>query len=394
MRQKIYLIGLCLWAVMAVHAQQTKSIVVEEGMPYEETLTIPFDEKGVELKIGIAFDEHTNELLLKVSGSRPLFVFQEDAYRNRVFTGFFSRKHLRPERLSYSVLIPPRTNFYLTKKVIKRFGKPRGKHLFNRWVEGVSASLTPLPLVGDGQSGKYALLNDTLVMRFAVAEGTTEAAFTLRNLYVLTETGKPTKPKYRFEWDQDLATTYTIALRRDPCLRLEAEKDSMKVRVETIQQAYGRLLKTAPSGIADSPEEVGVFNQHKQYLLSQFLPVTDSTACGDLQQLYREYNHQLELIDQAVCVYSASTDSLIQRGRGMSPDVLLAAARRLDNLVALASVTKDPVEIRDLVAQGREIMSTMQVTLQEKGVRTPEQRNALAIFRRAEDYFRKSMLKQ
>lgn len=394
MRQKIYLIGLCLWAVMAVHAQQTKSIVVEEGMPYEETMTLPFDEKGVELKVEIAFDEHINELLLKVSGSRPLFVFQADAYRNKVFTGFFSRKHLRPERLAYPVLVPPRANFYLTKKVIKRFAKPRGKHLFNRWVEGVSASLTPLPPVGDGQSGKYALLNDTLVMRFAVAEGTTEAAFTLRNLYVLTETGKPTKPKYRFVWDQDLATTYTIALRRDPCLRLETEKDSMKVRVETIQQAYGRLLKTAPSGIADSPEEVGVFNQHKQYLLSQFSPVADSTDCGELQRLYSEYNHYWELIDQAVCVYSASSDSLIQRGSGMSPDVLLAAARRLDNLVALASVTKDPVEIRDLVAQGREIMNTMHVTLQDKGVRTPEQRDALGIFRRAEDYFRKSMLKQ
>ena len=131
MRQKIYLIGLYLWAVMTVHAQQTKSIAVEEGMPYEETLTFPFDEKGVELKVGIAFDEHTNELQLKVTGSRPLFVFQEDAYRNRVFTGFFSRKHLRPERLSYPVLVPPRANFYLTKKVIKRFAKPRGKHLFN-----------------------------------------------------------------------------------------------------------------------------------------------------------------------------------------------------------------------------------------------------------------------
>ena len=78
----------------------------------------------------------------------------------------------------------------------------------------------------------------------------------------------------------------------------------------------------------------------------------------------------------------------------MSPDVLLAGARRLDDLVALASVTKDPVEIRDLIAQGREIIRTMQVALQEKGIRTPEQRNALGIFRRAEDYFRKSMLKQ
>ena len=93
-------------------------------------------------------------------------------------------------------------------------------------------------------------------------------------------------------------------------------------------------------------------------------------------------------------MYSAAADSSIQRGKGISPDVLLAAARRLDNLVALASVTKDPVEIRDLIAQGREIMSTMQAILQEKGVRTPEQRDALGIFRRAEDYFRKSMLKQ
>lgn len=393
MRQKIYLIGLCLWAVMTVHAQQTKSIAVEEGMPYEEALTFPFDEKGVELKVGITFDEHTNELQLKVTGSRQLFVFQEDAYRNKVFTGFFSRKHLRPERLSYPVLVPPRAKFYLTKKVIKRFAKPRGKHLFIRWVEGVSASLTPLPPVGEGQSGKYALLNDTLVMRFAVAEGATEAAFTLRNLYVLEETGKPTKPKYRFVWDQDLATTYAITLRRDPCLGLQTTIDSMKVRVEVIQQAYGRLLKTAPSGLAESAEEVGVFNQHKQYLLSQFLPVADSTDCGDLQQLYSEYNQQREQIDQASCVYVASEDNGTKR-LGMSPEVLLAAARRLDNVVALYEVTKDPVERRDLIMQGREIISVMNVTIEEKGIRGEEQQAALAVFRRASDYFRVTVLKQ
>ena len=393
MRQKIYLIGLYLWAVMTVHAQQTKSIAVEEDMPYEETLTFPFDEKGVELKVGIAFDEHTNELQLKVTGSRPLFVFQEDAYRNRVFTGFFSRKHLRPERLPYLVLVPPRANFYLTKKVIKRFAKPRGKHLFNRWVEGVSASLTPLPPSGEGQSGKYALPSDTLIMRFAVVEGATEAAFTLRNLYVLAETGKPQKPKYRFVWDQDLATTYAITLRRDPCLGLQTAVDSMKVRVEAIQQAYGRLLKTAPSGLAESSEEVGVFNQHKQYLLSQFLPVVDSTDCGDLQQLYSEYNHQRELIDQAVCVYVASNENGAKR-LGMSPEVLLAAARRLDNLVALSEVTKDTVERRDLIMQGREILSAMNATIEEKGVRGEEQQAALAIFRRASDYFRVTVLKQ
>ena len=393
MRQKIYLIGLYLWAVMTVHAQQTKSIAVEEGMPYEETLTFPFDEKGVELKVGIAFDEHTNELQLKVTGSRPLFVFQEDAYRNRVFTGFFSRKHLRPERLSYPVLVPPRANFYLTKKVIKRFAKPRGKHLFNRWVEGVSASLTPLPPSGEGQSGKYALPSDTLIMRFAVAEGATEATFTLRNLYVLAETGKPQKPKYRFVWDQDLATTYAITLRRDPCLGLLTAVDSMKVQVEAIQQAYGRLLKTAPTGLAESSEEVGVFNQHKQYLLSQFLPVVDSTDCGDLQQLYSEYNQQRELIDQAACVYVASNENGAKR-LGMSPEVLLAAARRLDNLVALYEVTKDPVERRDLIMQGREIISAMNATIEEKGIRGEEQQAAVAVFRRASDYFRVTVLKQ
>ena len=379
--------------VMSVHAQQTKSISVEEGMPYEEALTFPFDEKGVELKVMITFDEHTNELLLKVSGSRPLFVFQEDVYRNRVFTGFFSRKHLRPERLSYPVLVAPRANFYLTKRVIKRFAKPRGKHLFNRWVEGVSASLTPLPPVGDGQSGKYALLNDTLVMRFAVAEGATEASFTLRNLYVLMETGKPTKPKYRFVWDQDLATTYAITLRRDPCLGLQTAVDSMKARVEAIQQAYGRLQKTAPSGMADSPEEVGVFNQHKQYLLSQFLPVADSTACGDLQQLYSEYNHQWELIDLATCVYVPLEEQGTSRS-GMSPEVLLTVARRLDDLVALFAVTKDPIERRDQIAQGREVMDVMNATIAEKGIRGEEQQAALAVFRRASDYFRATVLKQ
>ena len=138
---------------------------------------------------------------------------------------------------------------------------------------------------------------------------------------------------------------------------------------------------------------MGVFNQHKQYLLSQFLPVADSTDCGDLQQLYSEYNQQREQIDQAACVYVASEDNGTKR-LGMSPEVLLAAARRLDNVVALYEVTKDLVERRDLIMQGREIISVMNVTIEEKGIRGEQQQAALAVFRRASDYFRVTVLKQ
>ena len=78
----------------------------------------------------------------------------------------------------------------------------------------------------------------------------------------------------------------------------------------------------------------------------------------------------------------------------MSPEVLLTAARRLDDLVALLAVTKDPIERRDQIAQGREVMDVMNATIAEKGIRGEEQQAALAVFRRASDYFRAIVLKQ
>ena len=110
--------------------QQVKDAAVSDGSLYEDIVNVPFDDKGLDITVHIAFDETDNLLTLSLTGTRQLFVFQDDTYRKKAFTGWFSRRSFHPERLSYPTLVEPKTKYKLTSPVVKSFNKPRKKHLF------------------------------------------------------------------------------------------------------------------------------------------------------------------------------------------------------------------------------------------------------------------------
>lgn len=389
----LLMLALCAAKAQQTREQQTKEAEVADGSLYEDIVNIPFDDKGLDLTVHMTFDEVNNELTLSLVGSRQLFVFREDTQRKKAFTGFWSRRTLRPERLGYPTLTEPKTKYKLTSPVVKSFSKPRKKHLFNKWLTNVSANLTPMEI------GTTQLTPDSIVRKFIVAPTANKVSFTLRNILVLdtkeemaAAEEKRNKGKtlhYRFVLDNDLATTYNVRIKRDPCFAMQAALDSMEARIDIIRGAYHRLLKSCPTGKATSQTEVNIFNQHRQYLLSQYSPIADSTHCGNLMRAYRTYNNYIDSISKAPCIFIATDNSAsaLSASIGVSAETLLSAAKRLDDIVATIMVSRDHTEIRDLRNLGRDIMRIANANVSSKGLRNEEQRKAFAVFRKAEEYF-------
>ena len=373
--------------------QQTKEAVVADQSLYEDIVNIPFDDKGLDLVLHLTFDENNNELTMSLVGSRQLLVFLQDIQRKKVFTGFWSRRKFRPERLPYATLIEPKTKYKLTTPVVKSFSKPRTKHLFNKWITNISPSLTLK------EQGVSQLTPDSIVLKFSVDAEATKASFTLRNILVLepkeeqaVAAMKRNKGKtihYRFVLDHDLATTYNVSIKRNPCFAMQPVTDSINRRVAAIRNSYRRLLKSCPTGKATSQTEVNIFNQHRQYLLAQYSPIADSTKCSTLMQAYNAYNHYIDSIANAPCIYIPVDNSpqAISSGMGVSEETLLSAAKRLDDIVSSIMVSRDKTEIRDLRNLGRDIIRVVNANVSGKRLRDESQRKAFAIFRKAEEYF-------
>ena len=373
--------------------QQVKEAAVADGNLFEDIVNIPFDDKGLDLTVHMTFDEVNNELTLSLVGSRQLFVFQQDTQRKKAFTGFWSRRTLRPERLGYATLTEPKTKYKLTSAVVKSFSKPRKKHLFNKWLTSVSSNLTPV------EASVTQLTPDSIVQKFLVAPTATKVSFTLRNILVLdpkeemaAAEEKRNKGKtlhHRFVLDNDLSTIYNVTIRRDPCLFMQPAIDSVNTKIADIRGAYHRLRKSCATGKATSQTEVNIFNQHRQFLLSQYIPIADSTHCGNLMKAYTAYNNYVDSIANAPCIYISidNSPSALSSSIGVSAETMLSAAKRLDDIVATIMVSQDATEIRDLRNLGRDIMRIVNANVSSKGLRNVEQRKAFSVFRKAEEYF-------
>jgi len=66
----------------------------------------------------------------------------------------------------------------------------------------------------------------------------------------------------------------------------------------------------------------------------------------------------------------------------------LAKAKQVDAAVARWLLSNDPIERRDIVLQTENIIKATNDEVNSQGVYTAEQRQALAVFRKAESYFK------
>lgn len=389
---------------------EPKAAGISAGRPYEEKLQLPFDDRGMDVNVDIAFDEAENLLTLTLTGSRPLMAFRsETAYANVFRHPLLRQRQFLPGKLPYPVLVQPETKITLSKQVWKGFNKKRSKHIFNPLIGSTSPELQPL-----GQSSENTaaatLLSRSVTQYFRVDPKATKASLTLRNLLVAERNGMPSpaaqlkrnqgrKQRYRIVYDKDLNLTYNLTLQRDPCFGTDSLLAAVRTKIESVKQAYANLHDACPDGTVSSEQEQGVFNQHRSFLLSQFASIADSCACPALQQAYAEYNGYVKAIRQLPCVYvkplpEPGKDELGMPNIGVKASYILDTAHRLDNIVSQILVSHDTAQIHDLTNTAGSLIETLMKAVRERGLTSDEQRDAYTEFLKARSYFSSAILRQ
>lgn len=406
----VMLLCACSTATKQPHkAPESKAATVSEANSFHDKLQIPFDDKGLDLNVNIAFDEEENILTISLTGTRQLMVFRDDiVYKSAFRKAFLGKRHLKANLLPYPVLVRPNTKITLAKEIWNSFPKKRSKHIFNNWLTNVSRELQVIaPSHSSDESAEATLIVDSIVQRFHVAPKATKASFTLRNILVADRQGKP-QPKvaqkrntgsettFQIVGDNDLNLTYNLTIQRDPCFGQDSLIEVTNTKVNNVMKAYATLRKACPTGIVTTPEEQGIFNQHRQYLLSQFPFITDTTSCYTLQTAYSQYNQYVDSIATASCHVVPIVSDEAGNSRlniGVRARTILDAAHRLDNLVSQIMVTHDAAQEHDLTVSGRNIILSITKAVHDNGLHDEEQRKAYEIFLRAKSYFNASVNK-
>lgn len=409
----VMLLGACASQKAAERkSPEVKAALVSQDSPYVDKLQIPFDDKGVDIDVSLLFDETENILTLNVKGSRQLMVFRNDVYSGDVFHhSFLGKRRLVPSKLPYPVLVQPNMKVILSDGVWKSFNKKRSRHLINSWLTGTSKELTPItPTIATNDSPEAALVVESLAQRFRVDPNATEASITLRNIFVIDKDGKIVSPleikrnpsaklKYEIVCEKDLNLTYNVKIQRNPCFGQDSLIERTKARINDVKTAYSNLRKACPDGTVSSTQELGVFNQHRSFLLSQFPCITDSSACAAVQEAYTQYNAYVDSIKACPCVYvkplpAPGTDGNGMPAIGVRASYILDMAHRLDNIVAQIMVSRDATQIHDLINSGNTIVQSLAKAVRDKGLINIEQRAAYQEFLKARSYFRSAALRQ
>lgn len=390
---------------------EPKLAVLSEDNPYKETIQFPFDDKGLDMNVTMSFDEPSNILTLTITGSRQLMVFRQDVFYGIVFSHpLFKDRVFHPEKLPYPVLVQPNMSITMAKSVWKGFNKRRIEHLFNNWLVGVSPELQAItPSIRTNDSPEATLIVDSIVQRFRVDPKATKASFTLRNFLVADKDGLPvpnamlkrkstSSLNYKIVYEKDLNLTFNVKIQRNPCFALDSLIAATEARINEIRKAYTNLHAACPTGIVNSKQEQGIFNQHKKYLLSQFTCITDSSACSTLQDAYNRYNCYVDSINTSPCTFvKPLSDIEKEEGNGFShtgikPSTILDAAHRLDNIVSQIMISNDAAQIRDLTMAGHKLILTITNAVRAKGLINEEQRKAYILFLKAKSYFKSAIL--
>lgn len=372
-------------------------MTVSDGAPYEETMDIPCDEKGLSLTAHIFYDEALDILSFSLAPNRPAIFFRADTRYKDVYK---SGKVFVPQKLSYRALSYSGAKYKLSPQVFKLYSPNRKMHLYNKWIGDISPNLELLPAESSEDSSSSLLVtNDSLLLRFKLKPGAEKVSFKLRNVLVietLKKNPKNGKEKVRITGEKDLNTTFNITIHRDPCFGTAALADSLFIETEKIKLAYSRLRESCPDGMVRSEEEEGLFRQHRMLLLAQFPPFGSTSECSSVQELSAKYNSYIDSIRTAPCKLDLKINEVEQffaDQNKVSTELIVSSARRLNDMALRLMTATDPLEKSDIADSGEDIIADIHKQATEKGVSGDDKAEAIKLFNEAVEYFRLVVIK-
>lgn len=365
----------CLTTALA--AQTVKTITVSNEASYTDHISLAEDSRDTDVMVKFIFDEQQNTLTVSVLSYRSLFVFREPAR----YASVVRCHRLHPDRLPYLADADPGSRFKLSHSLRRSIPEPRRDYVFRRWIE--YEGLQPVPT-------DYKMVNDYIEQGFDILQKRNSVTVTLRDLYLLERKGSG-NATYELLEGRDLDTKYQVQIKRNPCFGRQDEIAAAQGILAEVRAAHATFRKTYGSGEVASDEALKLFGQTREVLLTQFPARKNASDCPDLQKLTDAYNQVVDSIATATCrVRLPDAGPALDSGRGLDTKLIYSQARQLDKAVARWLVSQDDFERRDLVGQCMDIIDDMNVILSRQRARTPDEQQAVRVFRQAEQYFKKT----
>ena len=380
---KLFIIVAMVTQATFLYAQDTKSITISPESEYTEQLSLKADDKDMDITLKITFDEVKNTLTVSIYATKMVFVF----WQNTSYQSVVHRRWLLPDKLPYVVSCHPLDRFRFTKESRRRIHKPYKQYIFRNWIE--VGSLKAI-------EEEHQMVNEHLEQVFNIQGLRSNVAIRLRDI-MLMEQGRQQGMgnDYDIIYGKDLNTEYQITLQRDPCLGLDNDVKVAQNNLTNIRQSYAIFHKKFGHGIVTSEEELKAFNDLQETLVAKYPKESATSCCPDIQKAHDTYNALVDsILSVSVKLEATPTDALTAlggaEGHALNAKSILANARLLDNTISHWLISRDEAERNDLDEQCRTIIRETSAMIGDRLGQTDEERNAVALFRKAVKYYKKT----
>ena len=377
MDMKKQILILAALMTLSLSAQTNKPISLSDNTPASDVIALKSSAGDVNLTATFLFDEAANKVTMTLTSDHKLFVFWEDIKYHKAF--YF--RQLRTDRLSYAMTGNTSDLFRSAHHFRKALPKPHSGYEFHSWAtaEGMQAVDT-----------EKRIVNDSLVQEYTLSDTRTDVSIRLRDVLLVEEVKqKGVTRYYELSYGGNINNRYTITLQRNPCLNKDEELKAAENALSAIQRSYLSFKSIYEKGVVDSEEGEKMFHELQEALQTQFPLNTDSSTCPAVQQARTEYNQWTDSI-RALSVTLNMPQQEVEQDHALNAKTILANARMIDSNVARWLVSKDEMERTDLVTQCRNIIADTNDLIAQNGSRTQEERNAVSLFRKAEQYFKRT----
>lgn len=324
------------------------------------------------------FNEMENTLSVSLMSYRNLFVFQDDMRYKQVIR----RSKIRPDRFPYVVEYDAEAKYKVTKEFKELIPGSKKKHVFRRWI--AYEGLQPQPT-------DYKMLNDYIEQKFDILNKDTLVTVSLKDVLVM-EASPDKKKRFDFLYFTDLNREYKVHIVRNPCLGLDEDIATLQATADNIRTSYETLKERYVAQETNEPEALALLAEMQGMLSEQFPPKKQESSCPDMRRYTEAYNCYVDSIQRLASfkfAFEGKIDAL-----PTDAEHILGVARIIDNNVASWLVSLDVVEKEDLKARSQKLIDEMHEMIDGEWEVTEEQAIAISVFRKAENYFKKTCVQK
>lgn len=361
---------------LPLHAQTERNIRVADGRSFTEHISMKVDSRDMDIMAKFIFNEQENTLTVSLMSYRSLFGFDDDVRYKQVV----SCSRLRPDRLPYVLDYDQTADYRMSSELKEQLSPHKRQHVFKRWIayEGLQPKPVPPSVHSDFLERKFDILNKETVV-----------TVTLNDILVM-DTVDQMKRDFEFVYLARLDRVYTVRIDRNPCFGKDEEIQASQQQVEAVKQAYEVYRDNYELLDRNVPENLQILKDMQAILLEQFPRKEEGNECPAVDSNMAAYNTFVDRIGSFDLTLAEPDLTALP----VTAEYILEVARTIDKCVTRWMVTEDVVEKRDLAKRAGNLADKLNHELAGPYVPDSRQQSAIAVYRKAEGYYKRTCLKK